>query len=178
MDFKELLFFKKGKFLISFFLMGLCGMLIEIFFTALLGNKLTPQPHISLMGVTSLWCILIYGTGGSIVAILNESPKFYQMSMLKQTLLGGTLVVFIEFLYGVLFNLVMGLGIWNYTSSLNLLGQIDLFHSLCWYIGIPFFIWMYDTVIGYGLYHEEWYYNVVDNYKSLLKDIVKLLTFV
>jgi hypothetical protein len=152
---------KKGKVFIPFLLLGLAGLLIEVFFTAL------TSLNVSLKGNTSLWCILIYGTGGTILSIVNELPKYYKMSMRMQTLIGGTLIVATEFIYGVIFNIILGLDIWNYSRFPNILGQIDVVHTICWFVAIPGFIWLYDVVIGYGLYREDWHYNLLQNYKEI-----------
>jgi hypothetical protein len=84
-----------------------------------------------------------------------------------QTLIGGLLLVLTEFVYGVIFNIMLGLDIWNYTRFPNILGQVDIVHTICWFAAVPFFIWLYDVVIGYGLYHEPWHYNLLQNYKEI-----------
>ncbi len=155
------------KILITFILLGLCGMLVEVFFTSITHTS-TVHKYISLVGTTSLWSLLVYGTGGLVLSRVNNVERFYKMSMRLQALIGGLLFTLTELFWGIILNLLLGLNIWHYIGFGNFLGQIDVLHSICWILGTPFFIWIYDTVIDYGVFRKQDYvYSIFDNYKEL-----------
>jgi uncharacterized membrane protein len=150
-----------GRVVILYPILGLCGLLIEIFFTALTSGDIT------LKGYTSLWCIFIYGTGGLIVVAINAWDKYYKQKMIIQVLVGGLCLTMVEFCFGMIFNVWLGFDLWDYSHyAVNLYGQVELYHTLCWFGFMPFFIWLIDMV-GWALYREPWFYSVAENYREL-----------
>lgn len=81
-----------------------------------------------------------------------------------QALVCTALVTAAEFAAGVVLNLWLGLGIWDYSAlPLNFLGQICLLFSAIWYIMclvfIPMFDWLLYLVLGgtvpsYRIFHR------------------------
>ena len=64
--------------------------------------------------------------------ILNEHLP-WNMPLLKQSVLGGTIITGAEFVAGCVLNLWLGLGVWNYANQpFNLLGQVCLLYWVLW----------------------------------------------
>jgi Predicted membrane protein len=110
---------------------------------------------LSLVGWTSLWMFLIGGMCGIIIGSLNDSPKYYNLKMWQQILIGGTLITLVELLTGIFFNLYLGLHIWDYSNlRFNFLGQICLQNCIWWYVLPVIIIWL-DDVLSFYFYDQE-----------------------
>lgn len=104
------------KWLVLFCIGGILYLLIE---TAARGHS-----HWT-MGIVGGICFLLIG------AINEKIPR--KTGLVYQMILGSLLVTGVEFCAGVLLNLVLGLGIWDYSHlPLNLLGQVCLIYSVFW----------------------------------------------
>lgn len=58
----------------------------------------------------------------------------WEMSLIKQGLIGALIVTSLEFIFGLIFNLYFNLGIWDYSNMpFNILGQICLPFSIAWF---------------------------------------------
>lgn len=81
--------------------------------------------HIAMMAVG--------GVCGVVVGLINEELDF-DMPLLWQMFIGAFCVTAIEFVSGVVLNVWLGLGIWDYSCKpLNLMGQVCLENSVYWY---------------------------------------------
>jgi uncharacterized membrane protein len=70
-------------------------------------------------------CLLLLG------AINNYLP--WRMGLAWQALLGAGIITAVEFIAGLIVNIWLGLGVWDYSGlPLNLFGQISLLYSLYW----------------------------------------------
>ena len=164
---------RHGKIVLPFFILGLCGLVIEISYRAVMGGMVGFHglSYISLMGYTSIWMIAVYGFGGMTLSVLNEVPRFYNMKMIWQTVIGGVMLSVVELIFGVILNMWLGLNLWDYSDSfLNLWGQICLLNSVLWIIATPLFIFICDYV-GWALYRENeaWNYRFYNNYIDIIK---------
>ena len=62
---------------------------------------------------------------------------------------GAVVITAVELIYGVLFNIVLGLSVWDYAGfGLNFIGQISLTYSLLW-----IFVAMIAFVVDFGVSH-------------------------
>lgn len=88
-----------------------------------------------------------------LIGVINEiTPK---MPLLKQMLLSAIIVTFIEFISGCILNIWLGLNIWDYSDEpFNLLGQINLKHTIYWFLLSSVGI-VLDDYIRYYLFKEE-----------------------
>lgn len=163
----DLLKNKKGKLILPFFIFGCIGIVIEVLFRGITGSMIGVFDllYISQMGYSSIWMVLVYGTGGTILSLINEMPQFYKQKVIIQALTGGLCLILTELLFGVLLNIVLELNLWCY-SFVSLFGQIGLINSILWIFFTPAFICLIDFV-GWCLYREEWKYNVFHIYKEL-----------
>ena len=88
-----------------------------------------------------------------LIGAINEiTPK---MPLLKQMLLSAIIITFIEFISGCILNIWLGLNIWDYSNEpFNLLGQINLKHTIYWFLLSSIGI-VLDDYIRYILFNEE-----------------------
>ena len=137
---KELkkLFLLIPKVVLLFVFGGLMYMGVEILFRG--------YTHFSMFFVGGLCFVLVGG--------INEKLP-WNMAFVSQMMIASLLVTAVEFVAGVILNLLLGLGVWDYsTLPYNLLGQISLIFSVGWFflsaIGI-----LLDDWLRYLIYGEE-----------------------
>lgn len=102
--------------------------------------------HISMFILGALCFVLI----GSI----NEFFS-WQLGLLWQMLIGAVIVTVLEFNVGMIVNVWLGLGVWDYSNlPLNFMGQICLPFSCAWAIlsGVAIVV---DDYLRYWLFGEE-----------------------
>ena len=73
------------------------------------------------------------GLCGLCIGLINEyTPK---MNMILQMILGTVITISLEFIFGYILNVKLGLGIWDYSNmKYNLMGQICPQFTLCWFL--------------------------------------------
>ncbi len=99
------------------------------------------------MGIVGGICFVLIGLINEVYS--PDTPFWLQM------LFGGLLVTLVELASGILINLVLGLGVWDYSNrSLNFLGQICLPFSILW-CGISAFAIVVDDYIRYWFFGED-----------------------
>lgn len=79
----------------------------------------------------------------------------WSLAFWKQCVLGSILITILEFIFGLILNIWLGLNIWDYSNvPLNILGQICLPFSLIWVVlsGIAIIL---DDWLRYWLFKEE-----------------------
>lgn len=122
----------------------------------------------SLCGWTSLWMFLIGGLCGVLIGILNDKPKYYNLRMWQQMLIGGSLITIVELTSGIYLNLYLHLNIWDYSyAKYNLWGQICIRDSILWCLLTIPIIWL-DDALSHYFYGEE-------KPKSIIGYFVKLI---
>lgn len=76
------------------------------------------------------------------IGLFNELVFEYEDSIWVQALIGSIFITIVELAIGMVVNLQMGLGVWDYSDmALNFLGQIALRPSIGWFflsVGIIF----------------------------------------
>lgn len=74
--------------------------------------------------------------GGIVYMILNSiSVHTPGMSIAVKSILGSGVITLLEFLFGLVLNIKMGLKIWNYENiGYNILGQICPKYTVYWFI--------------------------------------------
>ena len=126
------------KVVLLFVFGGLMYMGVEILFRG--------YTHFSMFFVGGLCFVLVGG--------INEKLP-WNMAFVSQMMIASFLVTVVEFIAGVILNLLLGLGVWDYSAlPYNLLGQISLIFSVGWFflsaIGI-----LLDDWLRYIIYGEE-----------------------
>ena len=92
-------------------------------------------------------CFLIVG------AINNFLP--WEMYFEVQSILGAGIITVLEFITGIIVNIILGWNVWDYSDRpFNLLGQICLPFSLIWIV-LSAVIIIVDDYIRYKLFKEK-----------------------
>lgn len=79
----------------------------------------------------------------------------WEMSIIKQGIIGALIVTSLEFIFGLVLNLYLNLGIWDYSNMpFNILGQICLPFSIAWFFLSLVAIFV-DDRLRYVLFKEE-----------------------
>lgn len=81
------------------------------------------------------------------------SAEMKKTPLLKKCLFGAAVITAVEFIFGIIFNMVLNMNVWNYENvPLNLLGQICLPYSVLWF-GLCFIL--FKWIIKGSLHHIE-----------------------
>jgi len=94
--------------------------------------------------------------------------------MRAQCVIGSLAVIVIEYIVGMILNVWLGLGIWDYSDlSFNLHGQVSLLFFFLFLLLIPFAIWLEDRLNW--IWHKANYdkdvgfnYTLKQAYKELI----------
>ena len=99
------------------------------------------------MGVVGGVCFVLIG-------LINEVFT-WGTPLWLQSIIGATIVTVLEFISGVVLNIWLRLGIWDYSQMpFNLLGQICLPFSVIW-IGLSVLAIVSDDYLRFYLFDEE-----------------------
>lgn len=101
--------------------------------------------------------IQMYILGGIlflICGLLNE--KFtWEMGLIKQVLIGTSITTILEFITGMIFNVWLGMNMWDYSGlPFNLFGQVSLLFVLLW-IPLVLIAILLDDYIRWFFFNEE-----------------------
>jgi uncharacterized membrane protein len=92
-------------------------------------------------------CFLLIG------AINNYLP--WSMGLAWQALIGAGIVTVVELVAGLIINVWLGLGVWDYSGlPWNILGQISLLYSFFWIPLAAVAVWL-DDLLRWKLFGEE-----------------------
>ncbi len=104
----------------------------------------------------SHWTMAVLG--GICFVLIGGINEFFpwEMPLVLQGVIGAAMVTGLEFYAGVILNLWLGLGIWDYSGlPLNLLGQICVMYSILW-IPLAVVAVILDDWLRHRLFGEEW----------------------
>lgn len=117
--------------------------LIEIIYRYLMGK---PHTHWSMF--------ILGGLAFLIIGRINEHVS-WEVPFWLQVIIGTCAVLILEFLFGCVLNLWLGLAIWDYSNlPFNILGQVCLPFALIWSMLVSIAI-VLDDYLRYWLFGEE-----------------------
>ena len=122
---------------------GSIYIIIEFVWRAIHG---TDQTHWTMFLLGGL-CFLLIG-------LINECFP-WDMSAILQAAIGTAAVLCLEFIFGCVLNLWLGLGVWNYSDMrFNILGQVCMSYAFAWFflVGVGIVL---DDYLRYWLFNEE-----------------------
>ena len=101
------------------------------------------------------WTMFILG-GLCFLAIGAINEYFsWETPFATQTIVGTSIVLLLEFIFGCILNLWLGLGIWDYSDTpFNILGQVCLPFAVAWLFLVAVAI-VLDDYLRYWLFKEE-----------------------
>jgi uncharacterized membrane protein len=120
-----------------------------------------------LIGGTIYFCIEVLWRGYShismffvggfcfvLIGLINEIFP-WELGLVQQSLIGALLTTFVELISGLILNVWLGLGIWDYSNlPFNFMGQICLPFFFAW-IALSCVAIILDDYLRYWLFHEE-----------------------
>jgi uncharacterized membrane protein len=117
-----------------------------------IGGGLYILMEIAWRGHTHPAMFLVGGSCFVLIGLINELLTF-DMPLLLQALIATAVVLTIELLSGLVLNIWLRLGIWDYSAlPFNLLGQICLYFAGIWYLlsiaGIVLDDWLRHWLFG------------------------------
>ena len=116
---------------------------IEVLWRKLMGSHPTHWSMFILGGL----CFVLVGW-------INEFLS-WNTSIWKQCAIGTAIILTLEFIFGCVLNLWLGLDVWDYSNSpFNILGQVCLPFAVAWYFLTALAI-ILDDWLRYWLFDEE-----------------------
>ena len=88
------------------------------------------------------------------IGLINELFP-WELGIVWQSMIGAVLVTALEFITGLVVNIWLGLGVWDYSDvPLNIMGQICLPFSLAW-MGLSAVAIILDDYLRHWMFGEE-----------------------
>lgn len=126
------------KYLILFWAGGSAYVTIEVFYRM--------HSHWSMFLLGGL-CFIIIG-------LINECIP-WNISIIKQGVIGACIITVLEFIVGLIVNVWLGLGVWDYSMlPLNIMGQICLLFTFIWFF-IALLAIVVDDYLRYLMFDEQ-----------------------
>ena len=129
-------------------------LMIKYIFLFLVGAVIYYMIEIAWDG-TSHWTMAALGGGCFLlIGLINEYLR-WETPLWIQSIIGATIVTVLEFISGLVLNIWLGLGIWDYSQMpFNLMGQICLPFSLAWFF-LSIAAVILDDYLRYWILKEE-----------------------
>jgi len=155
--------------IVHFFIFGSIYLNLEVFVRAYSGDMVGFRglTKLGLMGYTSLWIFPIGGLCGVIIGSLNDRPRYHNLKLWQQIIIGGSFITAVELLAGIFLNFYLHLNLWDYSQDkFNFMGQICLRNCIWWYVLPIVIIWL-DDALSYYFYDEEKPLSLFSYFKRL-----------
>lgn len=127
---------------------------LKIFILFLIGGFIYVAIELGFRGHSHWTMFLLGGLCFILIGGLNNYIP-WEMSIIKQGVIGSLIITSLEFIFGLVLNLYLNLGIWDYSNMpFNILGQICLPFSIAWFFLSLVAIFV-DDWLRYILFKEE-----------------------
>ena len=145
---------KLSKLLILFTIEGFLYFGIEFLFKTFISN-----------GTIHWSMFLLGGLCGILIGEINEIIP-WEMSIIKQGIIGAAIITLLEFIFGIILNIILKLGIWDYSNlPFNICGQICLPFSFAWFVLALVVIFLDDYLRWKWFNEEKPHYHLKDHEK-------------
>lgn len=126
---------------------------LKQFFLFIIGGIIYGMIEIAFRGNTHWTMLIVGGLCFMEIGLLNEYPHF-RPSLLSQAVLGMIIITTLEFISGVVINIILGWNVWDYSGlPLNILGQICLPFCFAW-LGLSVVAIFVDDGLRYLIFKE------------------------
>jgi len=123
-----------------------------------------------LKSIVSIWMFPVGGLCGVSLGLINELKFFSGFKALFQTILGALTITLIEFISGVILNIVLGFNIWTYSDlPFNILGQVCLLFTFIWFLICPLVFYL-DDVFRNIVFKEKTFTKLKYYYTRIITD--------
>ena len=127
---------------------------LKIFILFLIGGFIYIAIELGFRGHSHWTMFLLGGLCFILIGGLNNYIS-WEMSIIKQGIIGALIINSLEFIFGLVLNLYLNLGIWDYSNMpFNILGQICLPFLIGWFFLSLVAIFV-DDWLRYILFKEE-----------------------
>ena len=121
----------------------------------LIGGLIYISIEILARGFSHSSMFIVGGLCFVLIGLLNEKYE-WETPFQWQCLIGAGIITILEFISGCIVNLWLNLNVWDYSDRpFNLLGQICLHHSVCYWTILSAVAIIMDDFIRYKWFHEE-----------------------
>ena len=97
----------------------------------------------------SHWSMAAAG-GISLLFLINIFRKLKNAPLYFKSIVGGTVITAVEFVFGIVFNLFLGMSVWDYSSVPgNILGQICPAFTVLW-CGLSVGVALFEKLLSSG----------------------------
>ena len=126
---------------------------LKQFFLFIIGGIIYGMIEIAFRGNTHWTMLIVGGLCFMVIGLLNEYPHF-RPNLLTQAVLGMIIITTLEFISGVVINIILGWNVWDYSGlPLNILGQICLPFCFAW-LGLSVVAIFIDDGLRYLIFKE------------------------
>ena len=128
--------------------------LLKEFILFLIGGSIYYLFEILWRGYSHWTMFILGGICFVIIGLLNEQYD-YNMPLVEQMFSSMIIITTLEFISGVILNIILKLNIWDYSNlPFNLFGQICIPFMIIWFFLSPIAI-VVDDYIRYFIFKEE-----------------------
>ena len=130
---------------------------LKQFFLFIIGGIIYGMIEIAFRGINSTRIarrmLIVGGLCFTEIGLFNEYPRF-RPNLLTQAVLGMITITTLEFISGVVINIILGWNVWDYSGlPLNILGQICLPFCFAW-LGLSVVAIFIDDGLRYLIFKE------------------------
>lgn len=105
-------------------------------------------------GYSHISMLILGGICFVLLGLINELLP-WDMGLLWQSFIGSGVVTILELIAGLIVNVHLGLGVWDYSNlPLNFMGQISVVYTLLW-VPLSCVAIVLDDYIRYRFFNEE-----------------------
>ena len=108
--------------------------ILKQIFLYIIGGLIYLLIEILFRGHTHWTMFIIGGLCFTLIGLLNECPNL-RLSLISQGVLGSIIITTIEFISGIIINIILKWNVWDYSNQpLNFMGQICPQFCIIWCI--------------------------------------------
>lgn len=121
---------------------------------AIIGGLIYILIELIWRGHTHISMFILGGVCFVAIGLINELFS-WELGLVWQSVIGAVIVTVLEFITGLVVNIWLGLGVWDYSNMpFNLLGQICLPFAFAW-VALSAIAIVLDDYLRYWIFGEE-----------------------